>query len=70
MTISVIPASEITEDLCARWRELQEADPDLASPYFAPEFETMVRAHEILVRAETGITEATNISHTEEFYEL
>ena len=42
VTISVIAASELTEDLCRKWRQIQEADPDLASPYFAPEFSAAV----------------------------
>lgn len=38
MTLSVIPASELTSDLCATWRRIQQANPDLKSPFFAPEF--------------------------------
>lgn len=38
MKYSVIPARELTQDLVALWAEIQEADFNLASPYFRPEF--------------------------------
>jgi CelD/BcsL family acetyltransferase involved in cellulose biosynthesis len=37
-TVRVIPAGELDERECQRWRELQDADPALASPFFSPEF--------------------------------
>ncbi|TAJ70621.1 MAG: GNAT family N-acetyltransferase [Phenylobacterium sp.] len=44
MQISVIPASQIPERLVERWRELQQSNPDLRSPYFRPEFTQIVGA--------------------------
>lgn len=38
MTISVIPVSELTDDLRTDWRRLQRSNPDLASPFFSVEF--------------------------------
>ena len=42
MKISVIPASELDAKLVSRWRQLQSADPVLASPFFCPEFTQVV----------------------------
>jgi CelD/BcsL family acetyltransferase involved in cellulose biosynthesis len=38
MRIRVVPARELDTNLTERWAQLQEADPQLASPYFCPEF--------------------------------
>jgi CelD/BcsL family acetyltransferase involved in cellulose biosynthesis len=38
MQVQVIPARQLTPDLCARWNEIQRSNPALASPYFRPEF--------------------------------
>jgi CelD/BcsL family acetyltransferase involved in cellulose biosynthesis len=40
--VQVMPARRLTPDLCAKWREIQEANPLLASPYFRPEFTQLV----------------------------
>ena len=48
---TVIPASELSEDLCRRWREIQGQNADLASPFFAPEFTKAVGA----VRADARV---------------
>ena len=37
-TVRVVPAGELTERECQRWRELQDGDPAMASPFFSPEF--------------------------------
>jgi CelD/BcsL family acetyltransferase involved in cellulose biosynthesis len=36
--VEVIPGRELTPELMRAWRVLQETNPDLASPCFAPEF--------------------------------
>lgn len=42
MHIRVVPARHLTSDLCARWSDIQRANPQLASPYFRPEFTQLV----------------------------
>lgn len=37
-TVRVIRSGDLTARDCQRWRELQDADPALASPFFSPEF--------------------------------
>jgi CelD/BcsL family acetyltransferase involved in cellulose biosynthesis len=44
MRVSVISGRELDPALVDRWRELQAADFDLASPYFCPEFTQTVAA--------------------------
>lgn len=44
MKTTVIPASELSDDLCFRWREIQSQNEDLSSPFFAPEFTKAVGA--------------------------
>lgn len=44
MKISVIGADELTADLTAHWRRIQDSCPELASPYFCPEFTLAVAA--------------------------
>ncbi|MBK9118913.1 MAG: GNAT family N-acetyltransferase [Phycisphaerales bacterium] len=44
MRIEVITTTELSGDLLARWRAIQQADPLLASPYFCPEFTQAVAA--------------------------
>ncbi len=44
MTVTVIPAEHLTDDLSRAWAALQEADPGLHSPYFRPEFTLAVAA--------------------------
>ncbi len=44
MKMSVIHPSEIDGGLYRRWGELVDANPDLASPYFAPDFTQAVAA--------------------------
>jgi CelD/BcsL family acetyltransferase involved in cellulose biosynthesis len=36
--VEVVLAEELTEQLMARWRQIQQADATLTSPYFCPEF--------------------------------
>jgi CelD/BcsL family acetyltransferase involved in cellulose biosynthesis len=38
MKINLIPAQHLSSDLVGIWTRLQQANPDLASPYFHPEF--------------------------------
>lgn len=38
MRIDVVRPAELGAAELARWTEIQESDPDLASPYFSPEF--------------------------------
>jgi len=48
---TILPAAELSEDLCARWRAIQADNIDLANPFFAPEFTKAVAA----VRPETKV---------------
>jgi CelD/BcsL family acetyltransferase involved in cellulose biosynthesis len=38
MKVATISAGDLSPDLIARWNEILEQSPDLASPYFRPEF--------------------------------
>lgn len=38
MIISVVSGKELTENHIQKWREIQDSDPRLMSPYFCPEF--------------------------------
>jgi CelD/BcsL family acetyltransferase involved in cellulose biosynthesis len=38
MKLTLIPGHELSDDLAQLWISLQRANPDLASPYFHPEF--------------------------------
>lgn len=38
MRVVVSPASQLPDRLATRWAEIQESNPDLASPFFRPEF--------------------------------
>ena len=38
MRAVVVPANELSEDLVARWVEIQQKNPTLCSPFFRPEF--------------------------------
>lgn len=51
MKTTVIPAAELSEDLCDCWRSLQAGNPDLTNPFFAPEFTRAVAA----VRADAKV---------------
>jgi CelD/BcsL family acetyltransferase involved in cellulose biosynthesis len=42
MKITVIPGRELSDDLVRAWMALQQANSDLASPYFHPEFTRIV----------------------------
>src|SRR5438552_9668880 len=42
--VTIIPGKALTPDLISHWRQLQDANPDLTSPFFAPEF-TLAVAH-------------------------
>ena len=42
MEITVIAAKELTSELVSQWSQIQRADPNLASPYFRPEFSQTV----------------------------
>ena len=44
MKITVIAAKELTSELVSQWSQIQRADPNLASPYFRPEFSQAVAA--------------------------
>lgn len=44
MKVTVVAGAELTPELVSRWRQIQEANPDLASPYFCPEFTLAVAA--------------------------
>jgi CelD/BcsL family acetyltransferase involved in cellulose biosynthesis len=38
MKVTLIPGQELSEDLIRIWARLHQTNPDLASPYFCPEF--------------------------------
>lgn len=42
MHIQVVPAGELTPDICAKWSDLQRSNPLLSSAYFRPEFTQLV----------------------------
>lgn len=42
MKLRVIKARELSRSECARWSQIQDSDPELASPYFRPEFSQAV----------------------------
>jgi len=44
MKIDLIPGRELSSDLVARWDEIARSTPELASPYFRPEFTQAVAA--------------------------
>lgn len=44
MKISLVRGGELDASLIEAWRRMQEKDPDLASPYFCPEFTQAVSA--------------------------
>jgi CelD/BcsL family acetyltransferase involved in cellulose biosynthesis len=44
MKVTLVPGRELGSDLVGAWTRLQAANPDLASPYFHPEFTRIVAA--------------------------
>jgi CelD/BcsL family acetyltransferase involved in cellulose biosynthesis len=42
MKVSLIPGRELCDELVRMWIRLQQANPDLASPYFHPEFTNVI----------------------------
>jgi CelD/BcsL family acetyltransferase involved in cellulose biosynthesis len=44
MKVTLVPGRELGADLVAAWTGLQAANPDLASPYFHPEFTRSIAA--------------------------
>jgi CelD/BcsL family acetyltransferase involved in cellulose biosynthesis len=42
MKVTLIPAQELSDDLVLVWLKLRQANPDLASPYFDPEFTRII----------------------------
>lgn len=44
METTLVSGKEIGPDLAASWRQLQQANPDLASPYFHPQFTKIIAA--------------------------
>jgi CelD/BcsL family acetyltransferase involved in cellulose biosynthesis len=44
MRVSLVPGRELSADLVAAWTRLLAANPDLASPYFHPQFTEIVAA--------------------------
>lgn len=42
--IRIIPARELTQDMAARWRAIQATNPELASPYFCPDYTRIIAA--------------------------
>jgi CelD/BcsL family acetyltransferase involved in cellulose biosynthesis len=44
MQVSTLSASKMSDDMVARWGSLQRSNPDLASPFFRPEFTQIVGA--------------------------
>src|SRR5882724_4225825 len=44
MKVTVVKAGELAPADVERWRGFQEGNPDLASPYFCPEFTQSVAA--------------------------
>ena len=58
LKVTLIPGRELGPDLVDRWRELQRSNPELASPYFCPEFTEIIAAVrddvEVAIIEETG----------------
>ena len=44
MKVTLIPGQELSDDLARVWIRLQQANADLASPYFHPEFTSVIAA--------------------------
>jgi len=44
MKVTLVPGRELDADLIRTWAELQRSNPDLASPYFHPEFTRIIAA--------------------------
>lgn len=44
MKVTAIPAEQLTPELIQVWADIQQADPELESPYFRPEFTQAVAA--------------------------
>ena len=56
MKVSLIPGQELSDDLVRVWIGLQQANPDLASPYFHPEFTKVIAA--VRPDVEVGVLES------------
>ena len=46
MNVTVVRANELSPEHLSRWSMLQEADPQLASPYLCPEFTVAVASND------------------------
>ena len=44
MKITLVPGRELDADLFGTWIQLQQANPDLVSPYFHPQFTKIIAA--------------------------
>jgi hypothetical protein len=41
-TVQVVPARSLTSEQLARWSHIQAGEPALASPFFCPQFTSIV----------------------------
>lgn len=44
MKFSILPGRDLSSDLIQTWREIQQTNPDLRSPFFCPEFTLAIAA--------------------------
>ena len=44
MKVTLVPGRELDADLVGTWIQLQQANPDLVSPYFHPQFTKIIAA--------------------------
>jgi CelD/BcsL family acetyltransferase involved in cellulose biosynthesis len=56
MRISLLRGTELSDDIASVWARLHKANPDLASPYFHPEFTRSISA--VRSDVEIGVVEA------------
>jgi len=56
--VEVIPADELTQELMAKWRQIQQSDATFSSPYFCPEF--AFAAGQIYPDTFVGVIEESN----------
>jgi CelD/BcsL family acetyltransferase involved in cellulose biosynthesis len=58
MKVTLIPGKELSDDLVHSWIRLQQANPDIASPYFHPAFTNAIAA--VRQNVEIAVLESDN----------